>query len=144
MPKPILVSACLAGIYCSYNGSYNTTESVVELVRRGEAIPFCPEVHGGLPTPRPPCEIAADGRVIDNTGADRTAEFRRGAEEGLRLAKLAGCEEAVLKARSPSCGKGVIYDGTFTSTRVEGNGVFADLLLSNGIRVRSEEALPSR
>ncbi len=144
MKKPILVSACLAGIYCSYNGSYNTTESVVELVRKGEAIPFCPEVHGGLPTPRPPCEINAEGKVVDDTGADRTEQFHRGAEEGLKLAKLAGCTEAILKARSPSCGKGVIYDGTFTSTRVKGNGVFADLLLKNGITVHTEEIPPSK
>lgn len=143
MKKPVLVSACLAGIYCSYNGSYNTTDSVVDLVRRGEAVPFCPEVHGGLPTPRPPCEINAEGHVVDNTGADRTEEFRRGAEEGLKLAKLLGCEQAILKARSPSCGKGVIYDGTFTSTRVKGNGVFADLLMKNGIAVLTEEVPPS-
>jgi len=144
MKKPVLVSACLAGIYCSYNGSYNTTESVVEMVRRGEAIPFCPEVHGGLPTPRPPCEKTADGRVVDTTGADLTAQFLRGAEEGLKLARLVGCEEAILKARSPSCGLGVIYDGTFTSTRIAGNGVFADLLQKNGIRVRTEEVPSSK
>lgn len=137
---PILVSACLAGIYCRYNGEVEAFEPVVDLVRRGRAVPFCPEAFGGLPTPRKPCEIVGD-RVIDSDGVDRTAEFRRGAEEGLRLAKLLGCSEAVLKARSPSCGSGVVYDGTFTSTRTEGDGFFARLLKEHGITVRSEEDL---
>lgn len=140
MSKPIIVSACLAGIFCRYNGEVEPFESVVELVRQGKAIPFCPEAMGGLPTPRPPCEIV-DGRVINNEGVDQTEEFHRGAEEGLRLAQLVDSTEAILKARSPSCGSGTIYDGTFAGTRIPGNGVFADLLLENGITVRSEEDL---
>lgn len=140
MPKPIIVSACLAGIFCRYNGETIPFEPVVELVRQGRAIPFCPEAHGGLPTPRPPCEII-NGRVINKEGADQTDEFLRGAEEGLRLARLVGAEEAILKAGSPSCGSGTIYDGTFSGVRVPGNGVFADLLLKHGITVRTEESL---
>ena len=137
---PILVSACLAGIHCRYNGEVKPFAPVVDLVRRGLAVPFCPEVHGGLPTPRSPCEIRGD-KVVDSDGADRTAEFRRGAQEGLRLAGLLGCREAVLKASSPSCGSGVVYDGTFTSTRVPGDGFFARLLKEHGITVRTEEDL---
>jgi len=141
--QPIIVSACLAGIFCRYNGDVEPFEPVVELIREGRAIPFCPEAHGGLPTPRQPCEIQ-DSRVLDVDGNDVTTEFVRGAEEGLRLAKLVGCTEAILKARSPSCGSGVIYDGTFTSSRIPGNGVFAALLKENGIIVRSEEDLDSK
>lgn len=140
MNKPIIVSACLAGIFCRYNGEVEADEAIVDLVRQGRAIPFCPEAMGGLPTPRQPCEIQGD-RVMNCDGVDKTKEFMRGAEEGLRLAQLAGCTQAILKARSPSCGKGTIYDGTFTSTRIPGNGVFADLLLKNGITVTSEEDL---
>jgi len=135
---PIIVSACLAGIFCRYNGEVEGFEPVVELVRQGKAIPFCPEAMGGLPTPRNPCEIQGD-RVMDNDNNDCTTEFMRGAEEGLRLAQLAGCTKAILKARSPSCGSGTIYDGTFTSTRIPGDGVFARLLKENGITVQSEE-----
>lgn len=140
MPSPIIVSACLAGIYCRYNGETVSHPAILRLISEGDAIPFCPEAFGGLPTPRSPCEIRGD-RVMDSDGVDRTAEFRRGAEEGLRLARLAGCTEAILKAYSPSCGFGVVYDGTFTSTRVPGNGLLADLLQKNGIAVRTEEDL---
>ncbi|MGL1861147.1 MAG: DUF523 domain-containing protein [Pseudodesulfovibrio sp.] len=135
---PIIVSACLAGIFCRYNGDVTPFEPVVQLVREGRAIPFCPEVYGGLTTPRRPCEIV-NGRVVTPEGDDVTKEFTRGAEEGLRLAQLAGCTEAILKANSPSCGNGTIYDGTFTSTRIPGNGVFAEMLQNNNITVRSEE-----
>ncbi|QJB56334.1 DUF523 domain-containing protein [Pseudodesulfovibrio sp. zrk46] len=140
MSKPIIVSACLAGIYCRYNGDIEPFQPVVELVRQGRAIPFCPEVFGGLSTPRSPCEIA-DGRVINDEGEDKTEQFQRGAEEGLRLAQLAGCTEAILKARSPSCGSGEIYDGSFSSTRIPGDGFFAALLKENGISVRTEQEL---
>jgi uncharacterized protein YbbK (DUF523 family) len=137
---PVLVSACLAGLYCRYSGEAEPFEPVVDMVRKGLAVPFCPEVHGGLPTPRRPCEILGD-KVVDADGADRTAEFLRGAEEGLRLAALLGCREAVLKSRSPSCGSGEVYDGTFSSTRVPGDGLFARLLKAHGITVRTEEDL---
>ncbi|CCH49771.1 DUF523 domain-containing protein [Pseudodesulfovibrio piezophilus] len=140
--SPILVSACLAGIFCRYDGKTNANETILEMVRSGTAIPFCPEVHGGLPTPRPPCEIQG-ASVLDCHGNDCTNAFVRGAEEGLRLAHLVGCTEAILKARSPSCGSGIIYDGTFSGTRISGNGCFADLLMKNGIRVRSEETISS-
>lgn len=137
---PIIVSACLAGIFCRYNGEVEGDPRVEEMVRNGEAVPFCPEAMGGLPTPRNPCEIRGD-KVMDNQDNDCTVQFERGAEEGLRLARMYGCTEAILKARSPSCGSGIIYDGTFTSTRIPGNGVFARLLKANNITVRSEEDL---
>ena len=134
----IVVSGCLAGICCRYDGEANSFEPVVELVRQGRAIPFCPEVYGGLNTPRSPCE-QKNGRIVDCDGIDCTDAFRRGAEEGLRLAKMAGCTEAILKARSPSCGSGLIYDGTFSSTKIPGDGLFARLLKEHGITVRTEE-----
>jgi uncharacterized protein YbbK (DUF523 family) len=136
--KIVIVSGCLAGIPCRYDGKATPFEPVLELVRQGLAIPFCPEVYGGLSTPRAACELQ-DGRVVDCGGIDRTGCFARGAEEGLRLARLAGCTEAILKARSPSCGSGIVYDGTFTSTRISGDGLFARLLKENGITVSSEE-----
>ncbi|BCS89277.1 DUF523 domain-containing protein [Pseudodesulfovibrio sediminis] len=138
--SPCIVSACLIGMFCRYSGEVVSFGPAVELVRQGRAIPFCPEAMGGLSTPRKPCEIK-DGRVVDSDGVDQTAAFRRGAEEGLRLAKLAGCTEAILKTRSPSCGCGIIYDGSFTSTCIQGDGVFAALLKEHGITVRSEEDL---
>lgn len=132
-----LVSACLAGLHCRYNGETTPCEPVVRLIREGRAVPFCPEVHGGLTTPRHPCEIK-DGRVVDTEGADHTDAFRLGAQEGLKLARMAGCDQAILKSRSPSCGIGTIYDGTFSGTPVAGDGLFAALLRDHGITVRSE------
>ena len=136
--KPILVSACLAGVRCRYDGEANPSEPVLELVRQGRAIPFCPEVFGGLSVPRLPCELQI-GRAIDAEGHDLTDAFRRGAEEGATLAQLAGCAEAVLKARSPSCGSGLIYDGSFCGQLVPGDGVFAAMLKERGVAVRTEE-----
>jgi len=136
--SPIIVSACLAGIFCRYNGEVRGDPRIESMVRNHRAVPFCPEAMGGLPTPRTPCEIRGN-KVIDNENNDCTIQFERGAEEGLRLARMYGCTEAILKARSPSCGSGTIYDGTFTSTRIPGDGVFARLLKQNGITVRSEE-----
>lgn len=136
--KMILVSACLAGVACRYDGRDNVSDVVLALVRSGQAIPFCPEIVGGLPTPRVPCEIR-DGAVVDQDGVDRTEAFLRGADEGLKLAQLAGCTEAILKSYSPSCGCGMVYDGTFTGKRVPGQGLFAALLKENGIAVRTDE-----
>ena len=137
---PIIVSACLAGMFCRYDGETRGDPRVEEMVRRGLAVPFCPEAMGGMSTPRDPCEIR-DGRIFDNKGVDWTVEFERGAAEGLRLARMYGCTSAILKARSPSCGSGTVYDGTFTSARIPGDGVFARLLKENGFTVRSEEDL---
>ncbi len=133
-----VVSACLAGVFSRYDGSTQALDPVLELIRQGRALPVCPEQLGGLGTPRPPCEIAA-GRVLDKDGADRTAEFARGAAEALRLARLFGATRAVLKARSPSCGSGVIYDGSFSGRRVPGDGLFAAALRAAGIAIQDEE-----
>ncbi len=132
----IIVSACLAGYRVRYDGKTVPNEEIVSLMKRGEAIPVCPEMLGGLPCPRTPSERTPDGgRVIMRDGKDVTEAYRKGAEETLRMARLYGCTHAILKARSPSCGCGTIYDGTFSGTLKEGNGVTAELLLENGITV---------
>jgi len=136
----ILVSACLLGAACRYDGKSKRYGAVEELCRRHEVVPVCPEQLGGLPTPRVPAERQGD-RVVTKTGGDVTAEYRRGAEEALHLAQLLGCTVAVLKERSPSCGSGQIYDGSFTGTLTDGFGVAAQLLRSHGIRVLGESEL---
>ncbi len=130
----MIVSACLAGFPCRYDGKARPCAQVVELVRAGKAIPVCPEQLGGLPTPRTSCEIR-DGRVVDAEGYDRTEAFRRGARAVLRIAQTYGATEALLQSRSPSCGSGWIYDGSFTKTLTAGDGVTARLLKENGIQV---------
>ena len=135
----IIVSACLAGYRCRYDGKTVPDDAIVDLVRTGNAIPVCPEMLGGLPCPRVPSERTADGeRVVTKEGTDVTEAFRRGADETLRLAQRYGCTRAILKARSPSCGKGTVYDGTFSGTLREGNGVTAELLMKHGITVESK------
>lgn len=143
-----LISACLAGCECRYDGKASTIQSFVEMVEQGEAIFVCPEQLGGLSTPRPPAEIVGgdgedvlDGKakVVTNTGEDVTSQFIKGAREALRAAKLAGVKEAILKEDSPSCGSAKIYDGTFSACKVTGNGVTAALLKRNGIHVLSEK-----
>ena len=135
----ILCSACLLGARCRYDGQGKPTQRVIELLKNHVMIPVCPEQLGGLPTPRPPCEMQGDGRVLNRQGDDQSTEFTRGAEEALMLFKLTGCEAALLKARSPSCGKGMIYDGSFSGTLKPGNGVFAQKLVNEGIPVYTEE-----
>ena len=130
----MIVSACLAGFPCRYDGKSKPCAEVVELVKAGKAIPVCPEQLGGLPTPRPPCEILA-GRVIDRNGADRTESFQQGAQAVLTLAQTYGAAQALLQNRSPSCGTGWIYDGTFSKTLIAGDGITARLLQENGIQV---------
>ena len=115
----ILISACLLGCACRYDGKSKPHPLAQELARRGLVIPVCPEQLGGLPTPRAPSEQQND-RVISADGTDVTTQYRRGAEEALRLAALYGCTTAVLKERSPSCGSGQIYDGSFTGTLTDG------------------------
>ncbi|MBO4914047.1 MAG: DUF523 domain-containing protein [Oscillospiraceae bacterium] len=135
----LIVSKCLAGIPCRYDGKDNLVPEIKALVERGEAVAVCPEVLGGLPTPRTPSELQPDGRVLNKQGEDVTAQFVSGAERALEICREHGCAGAILKARSPSCGKGVIYDGSFAGKRVPGNGVFAQMLLDAGIPVMTEE-----
>lgn len=134
----IFVSACLVGLNCKYSGGNNYSEKIFDLVRAGEAIPICPEQLGGLTTPRSPSEIKTiDGkkRVINNQGIDVTENFEKGAKEVLELAKKLNVKKAILKSKSPSCGKGKIYSGGFNNQLVDGNGLLAELLISNGIEV---------
>jgi len=138
----VLVSACLLGVNCRYNGVPKEDRAVKELLNREDItlIPVCPEQSGGLPTPRTPSERKGDG-VFSSEGEDRTETFIQGAQEALRLAKLYGCEAAILKERSPSCGNKEIYDGSFSGTVVPGEGVTAELLRANGVKVFGESEL---
>ena len=134
----ILVSACLLGEACRYDGASRPCAHIIRLKERHTVIPICPEVMGGLPTPRPASEIQADGRLVNILGKDVTAEYHQGAEAVLALAREHGATVAILKEKSPACGKGRVYDGSFTGTLRDGNGVCAELLLQNGIRVLGE------
>lgn len=133
----ILVSACLLGVDCKYSGGNNLCPWVEALKDRHQLIPVCPEQLGGLPTPRTPAEIQGN-RVVSRTGQDVTAQYQRGAREALALAEQFGCEYAILKANSPSCGIGQVYDGTFSGTLVPGDGITARLLREAGLRLLSE------
>ena len=139
MSRKILVSACLLGICCRYDGRGNPNDAVLSLLNRDDItlIPVCPEQLGGLSTPRIPSERRGE-RVVNRSGEDVTSQFIRGAEEALRIAKLYGCQVAVLKERSPSCGCGRIYDGTFSGKLTDGDGVTAELLRREGIKVYGE------
>ena len=130
----IMVSACLLGTNCKYSGGNNYNEKVIELVKGHEVIPVCPEVAGGLPTPRIPCEIV-NGEVINASGESKDKEFRAGAEKCLKLATEKEIDLAILQSRSPSCGVNQIYDGSFSGTRIPGSGIFASLLKENGFKV---------
>ena len=133
----LLVSACLLGLPCRYDGASKPAPQVLELMAEHRLIPVCPEQLGELPTPRPPAECRGC-RVINRAGRDVTAEYVRGAESALELARLYGCRGAILKERSPSCGCGYIYDGSFSGTLVPGDGVTARLLKAHGIPVTGE------
>ena len=132
----LLVSACLLGCPCRYDGAAKPCTAVLALAERYELVPVCPEQLGGLPTPRPPAERRGD-RVVTRSG-DVTEQYRRGAAEAVRLARLLRCDGAVLKEKSPSCGRSAIYDGTFTRTLTAGDGVTAEALLAAGIPVYGE------
>ena len=142
-----IVSACLVGINCRFNGKNKANEKLVELFKKGILIPLCPEQLGGLPTPRPPCTIVGgDGhdvlkgkaKVLTRKGEDLTTYFVKGAHEVLAIAHLLDIKEAILKSRSPSCGCGKIYCEDFTRKLRDGDGVTAALLKENGIRVYTE------
>lgn len=143
----IIASACLCGINCKYNGKNNLNDAIAELFRQGKIIPVCPEQLGGLTTPREVKEITGGtgaevlqgtAKVISPNNFDSTEQFIRGAYETLNIAKNANIKVAVLKAKSPSCGVKKIYDGTFSGSLVDGNGVTAELLIRNGIKVFNE------
>ena len=135
----ILISACLLGCRCRYDGGSKPHPAAAALAERHQLVPICPEQLGGLPTPRPPAERIGD-RVVTKSGTDVTEQYRRGAEEALLLCELTGCQAAVLKERSPSCGCGEIYDGTFSGTLTVGDGVTAAVLKKAGIPVYGESA----
>ncbi|MDD3164968.1 MAG: DUF523 domain-containing protein [Oscillospiraceae bacterium] len=139
----VLISACLLGLNCKYSGGNNENTDALRLLHAGiTLIPICPEVYGGLPTPREPSERCAYG-VISKSGKDVTAQYRRGAEAALLLAKRYDVKFAIFKERSPSCGCGEIYDGSFTGTLIPGDGVTAELLKENGISVIGESQIRS-
>jgi uncharacterized protein YbbK (DUF523 family) len=135
----ILVSACLCGVACNHEGEAAAVDLRPALAARFRVVPVCPEVCGGLPTPRVAAEIQADGRVRTRDGADVTAAFERGARTAVALAAATGATHAVMKSRSPSCGSGQVYDGTFSRTLVAGEGVAAQALREAGVVVSSED-----
>jgi uncharacterized protein YbbK (DUF523 family) len=147
---PLVISACLLGVECNHEGRGSPRAVVDELARDYRLIPVCPEVLGGLPTPRAAAELvggdgadvlagAGHARVVNIEGEDVTAAYRRGAEAAVTIARSVGATRAVLKARSPSCGSSVVYDGTFSRHLVAGRGVTAAALAAAGLEVGSEE-----
>lgn len=135
--ETILVSACLLGCACRYDGRDNFNQEINALREKYNVIIVCPEVDGGLPVPRIPCEIIGE-KVINKEGEDKTANFSRGAKVALKQAQKHGATIAILKAKSPSCGSGKIYDGSFSGTLIDGDGYTTRLLKQNGIRVYNE------
>lgn len=140
MKEKLLISACLLGRNCKYSGGNNYLPGVEALRDRYQLVPVCPECMGGLPIPHEPSERVGD-KVLSRSGADVTAPFQRGAELALRRAQQTGARLALLKERSPSCGYGAIYDGTFTGTVVPGSGVAAELLAKNGVTIYGESRM---
>ena len=140
MRKKLLISACLLGENCKYSGGNNYEPLTEALGERFELVPVCPERLGGLTSPREPAERVGE-RVLSRTGEDWTAAFYLGAERTLEIARREGISQAVLKERSPSCGCGAVYDGTFTGTVVPGDGVAAELLKRHGVHIRGESQI---
>ena len=145
-----LISACLCGVNCKYNGLNNLNDKCLELLRKGEALLVCPEQLGGLNTPRIPSEILGNakdiielnkGKVINKEGKDVTKEFLKGAKEALKIAKEANIKKSILKESSPSCGSNFVYDGSFTGNKIKGKGITAYLLEKEGIEIISEKDL---
>ena len=138
--EKLLVSACLLGVNCKYSGGNNALprEQLTALEKKYRLVPVCPERDGGLPTPRIPSERRGE-RVINRAGEDVTEAFRRGAALALETARREECRIALLKERSPSCGSGAIYDGSFTGTVIPGDGVTAQRLKDMGVRVYDED-----
>lgn len=144
----IVVSACLAGRDCRFDGRSRPMQEIIKMAEEGKAIPICPEQLGGLPTPRHPSEIQnGDGddildrksRIINEKGQDVTDRYIKGAFESFRIAMESGAKKAILKARSPACGVGQIHDGSFTGTLKKGNGIASALFIRSGFKVISDE-----
>lgn len=148
----ILVSSCLLGLKTNYKGEGKEIKQLVSLWRKGKLVFMCPEQTGGLSTPREPAEIEngksardvlkGNGKVLTKTGKDVTKQFVKGAKQTLKVCKDLNIKTAILKARSPSCGSGTTYDGTFSDNKIPGNGLTAELLKQNGISVFDEEHIP--
>ena len=136
----ILVSACLLGENCKYDGGNNRNEKLLEFLKGHEVIPVCPEQRGGLPTPRP-CSEIVNGIVTNSKGESVDFEFRLGADIALKIAQTEQINLAILQSRSPSCGINQIYDGTFSGTKISGHGIFADKLIKAGFKVIDVENL---
>jgi len=138
--EKILISACLVGENCKYNGGNNLHPQIDALLEKYDLIPFCPEEEGGLPTPRNPSEVKGESVFMDN-GKDVTENFLKGAKKALMLCLFLKIKIAVLKERSPSCGTHQIHDGSFSEKLINGMGVTAKLLKENGIEVYSEDEI---
>ena len=137
----ILISACLVGDNVKYDGGNNKNPLISKLLEKYELVPFCPEVEGGLPIPRHPCEQKGE-QVINDLDEDKTDEFNRGADLALNICLYLKITKAILKERSPSCGVHSIYDGTFSHKVIDGSGVTAALLKRKGIQVYNENEIP--
>lgn len=140
-----LVSSCLAGVNCRYDGKNSENKVILKLVKEGKAIAVCPEQLAGLTTPRVPCEIIIDKtgnkKIVNRDGKDLTKEFMEGAKKTLAIGKAIGVKKAILKSKSPSCGCGFVYDGTFSGKLIKGNGLTTEMLIKNGIEVYTENDL---
>ena len=141
--EKLLISACMLGVSCRYDGKSKPCilhEKLDKLIAKYDLVPFCPEIYGGLPTPRTPSERIGE-EVYMKDGRCVTENYRKGAHEALALCRIMGITKALLKEKSPSCGKGMIYDGSFTGSLTEGNGVAAEHLLKNGVAVFGESEI---
>ncbi|RKY50650.1 MAG: DUF523 domain-containing protein [Candidatus Neomarinimicrobiota bacterium] len=149
MKEKVIISGCLAGLHCRYDGGTHVLDRLLELSKRYDLVPVCPEQAGGLATPRIPCELQApvekilsgQGKILNRQGMDCTRAFIRGAGETLHIAHLLDIHKAILKEGSPSCGTRRIYDGTFTGKTVPGSGITAKVLSDAGIHIYSEEEI---
>lgn len=138
--EKLMISACLLGVSCRYDGESKPLSGIERLMEKYELIPVCAEIFGGLSTPRPPAEIIG-GKVVAKDGRDVTAEYMKDTKEVLRLGRLFGAQKALLKERSPSCGNGLVHNGKFDGGMVPGYGKTAELLLKNGFEVFGESEI---
>lgn len=138
MSEKVIVSSCLAGFCCRYDGNHQERLDIVKLLEEGKAIPVCPEQLGGLSTPREPAELQGN-KVVTKSGKDVTDQFKKGAQEALKMLQITGAKKAILKSRSPMCGSGIIYDGSYSGKTKCGDGIFTALLKEQGIEVESQD-----